>query len=129
MFRYLFGASESTPKAILRFDLGHFSMKEKVHIKKLNLLNHLKNLPTNSLASEFYHTQAKLNFPGLIKECRNLIKIYGLPDIIDSEQNPSKESWNNLVKKAVRAKSEINIKKEFANSSKLKNLNVPSENL
>ena len=33
------------------------------------------------------------------------------------------------MKKAVRAKSEINIKKEFANSSKLKNLNVPSENL
>ena len=33
------------------------------------------------------------------------------------------------MKKVVRAKSEINIKKEFANSSTLKNLNVPSENL
>ena len=44
MFRYLFGALESTPKAILRYDFGHFSMKEKVHIKKLNLLNHLKRV-------------------------------------------------------------------------------------
>ena len=92
-------------------------------------MNHLKNLPTNSLASEFYHIQAKLNFPGLIKECKNLINLYRLPDIIDGQQNYSRESWNNLVKKAVRVRSEINIKKEFATSTKLKKLNVTSENL
>ena len=129
MFRYLFGVPVSTPKAILRFDLGHLSMKEKVHVKKLNLLHHLKNLPNESLGLEFYQIQVKLNFPGLIKECRYLIKHYELPDIIETNKNYSKECWNKLVKKAVRKKSEKSIKNEFAKSSKLEKLNVSSENL
>ena len=129
MFRYLFGVPECTPKPILRFDLGNLSMKEKVHVKKLNLLHHLKNLESQSLGNEFYTLQVQLNLPGLIKECRDLIKVYNLPDIIDSNENCSKETWNNIVKKRVRAKSESDIKKEFSKYSKLKHLNMESESL
>ena len=92
MYRYLFGVPECTPKPILRFDLGHLSMREKIHIRKLNLVHHLKNLPNDSLGSEFYQIQVKLHLPGLIKECRTLIRIYNLPDIIDGKQNFSKET-------------------------------------
>ena len=129
MFRYLFGVPECTPKPILRFDLGHLSMREKIHIRKLNLVHHLKNLPNDSLGSEFYQIQVKLHLPGLIKECRTLIRIYNLPDIIDGKQNFSKETWSNKVKKAVREVSEQNIKKEFDEYSKLRHLNSPSEKL
>ena len=104
-------------------------MKEKVHVKKLNLLHHLKNLESQSLGNEFYTLQVQLNLPGLIKECRDLIKVYNLPDIIDSNENCSKETWNNIVKKRVRAKSESDIKKEFSKYSKLKHLNMESESL
>ena len=113
MFRYLFGVPLITPKPILRFDFGHLTMREKVHIRKLNLLHHLKNLPSDSLGSEFYQLQAKLHLPGLIKECRTLIRMYNLPDIIDGQQNFPKEKWKKLVKRAVRDVSELNAKKEF----------------
>ena len=56
MFKNLFAVPESTPKPILRFDLGNLSMIEKVHIRKLNLIHHLKYLKTDSLGAEFYNT-------------------------------------------------------------------------
>ena len=129
MFRYLFAVPESTPKPILRFDLGNLSIKEKIHVKKLNLIHHLKYLDPESLGNEFYHLQVKLNLPGLVKECRNLIRIYNLPDIIDSNLNYSKESWKTIVKKHVRIKSELDVKKQFENYSKLKYLNTETETL
>ena len=109
--------------------MGHLTMREKVHIRKLNLLHHLKNLPRDSLGSEFYQLQAKLHLPGLIKECRTLIRMYNLPDIIDGQKNFAKEKWKKLVKIAVREVSELNAKKEFEGYSELKHMNVPSENL
>ena len=129
MFRYLFGVPDSTPKSILRFDLGNLSMREKIHVKRLNLLQHLKNLKPDSLGSEFYNLQVKYNFPGLVEECRALIKMHCLPDIIDENLNFSKHSWNQKVKKAIRNKSEHDIKKEFCNFTKLKHLNMPPEEL
>ena len=84
MFRALFAVPRSTPKPILRFDLGHVSKKEKIHIKKLTFLYHLKNLQSGSLASEIFDLQVNYNFPGLITECRNLLKLYNLPDIVNS---------------------------------------------
>ena len=66
--KVLFGVPECTPKPILRFDLGNLSMKAKVHVKKLNILHHLKNLDSQSLGNEFYTLQVQLNLPGLIKE-------------------------------------------------------------
>ena len=129
MFKNLFAVPESTPKPILRFDLGNLSMIEKVHIRKLNLIHHLKYLKTDSLGAEFYSQQVQYNFPGLVKEGRTLIKRYSLPDIIDGGIDVSKNSWKQIVKKAVKEKSERDIKKEFSNYSKLEHLKVPSEKL
>ena len=129
MFRNLFGVPESTPKPLLRFDLGSLSVSEKIHIKKMNFLYHLKTLDSKSLASEFYELQVKLNFPGLVVECRRLLNLYGLPNIIDEKVNFSKECWKKLVKKAVMAKSEETIKKEMIEYSKLRQIGTSSENL
>ena len=115
MFRYLFGVPECTPKPVLRFDLGHISMNEKVQVKKLTLLHHLKHLPAESLGFEFYQAQVKLRFPGLVNECRKLIQFYSLPDIIDDNLTFSKECWKKIVKKSVKEKSEMKTKKEFDN--------------
>ena len=73
--------------------------------------------------------QVQLNLSGLIKECRSLIKIYNLPNIIDGKARFSKDSWNNIVKKCIRNKSESDLKKEFDKYSKLKHLNVEEEKL
>ena len=120
MFRSLFGVPRSTPKPILRSDLGQLSVREKIHVKKLTFLHHLKSLPEKSLGSEFYNIQAKYEFPGLIKECKELIRIYQLPNLIDSNYAVSKECWKKLVKNAVKEKSKEKLKKEASSYSKLK---------
>ena len=92
-------------------------------------MHHLKNLKSGSLGAQFFELQARYRFPGLINECRTLIRIYRLPNIIDLNLKFSKQSWNQLVKKAVRKKSEEDIKIEFSNYSKLKHIDVETEGL
>ena len=129
MFRCLFAVPNSTPKPLLRFDLGNLSIIEKIHVKKLYLLHHLKHLDKESLGAEFYEIQAKLRFPGLINECRNLIKFYSLPNIIDLSINYSKQAWKNIVKKGVQNKSEILLKEKLKNYSKLSEIDLSNEGL
>ena len=54
MFRQLFAVPDSTPIPILRFELGHTSMKEKIDQRKLNFIYHIKTLERGSLAGEMY---------------------------------------------------------------------------
>ena len=61
------GASLATP--LLRLDFGSLTIKERIY--------HLQNLDAGSLASEIYRAQVKFKFPGLVNECRELIRIYG----------------------------------------------------
>ena len=113
---------------MLRMDLGSINMKERLHQKKLNFLHHLKSLESESLAAEIYEVQAKYNFPGLVSECRKLIALYALPNIID-EQTVSQQTWKKLVKKAIKEKSEEAIKLKFKSYSKLRDKDYESENL
>ena len=114
MFRSLFAVPSSTPKPILRWDLRQLSMREKIHVRKLNFLLHLKTLPSSSLGGEFFDAQVKMNFPGLVKECKELLKFYNLPDITLGKNKFTKVSWKNLVKKAIYAKSEQLLRKEMS---------------
>ena len=104
MFRSLFAVPKSTPKPMLRFELGQLSMRDKIHVKKLNFIYHLKNLNSENLGHEFYTLQVRHRFPGLVNECRSLLKHYQLPDIIDGNYVFTKNSWKVLVKKSVKKK-------------------------
>ena len=75
----------------------------------------------NSLAAEIYEVQAKLNFPGLVSECRELLKYYGLPNIIDEHISVSKQQWKSRVKKAIRERSQRNLQNEFETYYKQRN--------
>ena len=114
---------------MLRFELGQLSMREKIHVKKLNFIYHLKNLNSESLGHEFYTLQVRHRFPGLVNECRSLLKHYQLPDIIDGNHVFTKNSWKVLVKKSVKKKSEDLIKKEISSYSKLSKSELKSDEL
>ena len=129
MFRNLFAVPVSTPKHILRFELGNLNMKEKVHMKKLFFLHHLKYLDKTSLGGEFFDMQARFRFPGLINECRGLIKMYKIPDIIDHGHDFSKQAWKKIVKESILKKSESIIKDEIRKYSKLKDIDLNQEGL
>jgi hypothetical protein len=86
MFRNLFGVPSSTPLPLLRFDVGSLTMEERVHKKKHNFLFHLKSIESESLAGDILNLQIKFGFPGLVTECRELIKMYKLPDILEEDK-------------------------------------------
>ena len=129
MFRNLFGVPASTPIPLLRFDVGCLKMNERIHMKKLNFLFHLRTMESESLASEILVLQINHGFPGLATECRELLNLYKLPNIIDEKINLSKLQWKSLVRKSIKNYSEEAIKKSFKDYSKLKNKGLENENL
>ena len=62
--------------------------------------------------------------PGLVAECKELLKLYHLPDILDQNFNVSKTLWKKTVMKAVENKSQNILRKEFMTFTKLKNLEM-----
>ena len=72
----------------------------------------------------------KYDFPGLVKNARDLLSLYNLPNINDNEDLIfSKTKWKALVTKNVHKVSEENIKREFLTYSKLKDPSFQEENL
>ena len=129
MLRNLFAVPSSTPIPLLRFDVGHVTMEEMIHGKKLNFLHHLKSIENESLAGDILNLQIKYGFPGLVSECRTLIRNYKLPNIIDGTLVLDKLSWKRLVREAILKKSEENIRKSFCEYSKLRNESYEDEEL
>ena len=129
MLKTLLAVPHSVPLPSLRSELGCLSMEERIHQRKLTFLFHVKSLPLSSLANEIYEIQRSFHFPGLVQECRHLIKKYQLPDIIDEENDYSKLQWKNLVKKSIYKHSEDSLRKQMAEYSKLKDGPLMKEGL
>ena len=97
MFKKLFAVPHSVPTPSLPSELGCLSMEERIDQRKLNLLFHLKNLETSSLANGIYNLQREYNFPGLVEECKVLLSMFNLQNIIDEESRISKLQWKSIV--------------------------------
>ena len=79
----------------------------------------------SSLASQVYDIQEKLNLPGFVKECKEIIKDLNLPNIFDIKM--SKNQWKEKVKSAIRIKNENDIKDKMEESKKLKDSELMKE--
>ena len=86
-------------------------------------------MESESLAGEIINIQIKFGFPWLVIECRELIQMYQLPNIIDEDINLSKCQWKILVRKAIHRYLEEILKKTFKDYSKLKNKWFEKEDL
>ena len=97
----------------------------------MNFIHHLIYLrdsqESESLAGEIFDLQNKNGFPGLVSECKGLIKSYRLPDIINGQLNLTKIAWKKSVKSGLMEHSEKAIKEKFGQNSKLKNKNFENE--
>ena len=81
--RCLLGVPNSTPLVAMSWDLGMISMEHRINEYKLIFLHYLIEQKDEILSKEFFNIQKSLNFPGFVFEARNLIELYGLPNIID----------------------------------------------
>ena len=85
------------PQPALLWDTGCLSMEQRIAQKKLLFYHHLVSLPDDSLASQVASVQEHLGFPGLVHECKKLMKSYSLSNI----RSYSKQQWKCIVRKAV----------------------------
>ena len=73
--------------------------------------------------------QKTYNFPGLVKEAKQLLKELHLPDVTNEDiaKHWSKKSWKDNVKNAVKTMCEEKLKKEIKRFKKLKDGPMPTE--
>ena len=83
-------------------------------------IHHLLSLDKSSLANEIFSLQKNHNLPGFVKEGRQLIEKFSLPNIIDDDLNLTKFQWKRMVKCAVNKTFESLLKNQISQSSKLK---------
>ena len=95
-------------------------MELEIMKRKLNLIQHIKNLDDNCLAKEIYNEQIRNNWPGLTKECEELCVFLNIPNVITTEM--TKGAWKNKVKQSIREKNSQNLKDKMEKYSKLEEM-------
>ena len=121
--RYLFKTPRTCPKPALLWESGMLKMSHRIAIKKLLFFHHLINLPCDTLAYEILKVQESLFYPGLVRECYDLIEHYGLP----KPDGLSKIVWKSKVKKCVRTKSRKELLTEVEKYRKLDSRTLEKE--
>ena len=100
-YRYLLATPRSCPIPALLWETGGLLMEHRIAKKKLLFYHHLVNLPEDTLASEVATLQSNLSYPGLISECKNLMRNYDLPSV----SSTNKLGWKKLVNQKTHEKN------------------------
>ena len=88
----------------------------RVSQKKLFFLHHLVNIDQDALASEVFSIQRDYNLPGLVKEGKELLQYFNLPNIIDMEATITQLQWKHKVR-AIISKYEDILESEMSRYS------------
>ena len=111
LLQRIFSVPKTTPHAALRWDTGAVSLEMEITKRKLLILHHVINMDENSLAREILDVQKSKHLPGLVPECKSLLKSLNLPDILDTKvaAGLSKVAWKKLVKTAIKENEVANL--------------------
>ena len=122
LLQRIFSVPKTTPHAALRWDTGTGFLEMKISKRKLLFLHHMINMDDKSLAKEILDVQNSKHLPGLVPECRSLLKSLNLPNILDTKvaAGLSKIAWKRLVKEAIKENEVTKLKQEISSKSKLK---------
>ena len=91
----------------------------------MTFYHHLQNMEESALARGFIEIQIQNNFPGLIAECRELLRKYELYEVNINEL--SKLSWKRKVKSAIVIKFEDEIISEMKHYKKIDHVKKSKE--
>ena len=75
----------SCPKPALCWETATIKMKFRIWQKKLNLYKYLQLQNTESLASNIFNEQSRMNFPGLIQECTAIAKELNILNALENK--------------------------------------------
>ena len=93
------GDTWDTPLPLLLWELGEIDIKLIINQRKLIFFHHLFTLNESSLARAMAEEQERMNFPGLVSECKQLLCEMGLGNI--EVKQFSKYSWKKLIKRKI----------------------------
>ena len=122
LLQRIFAVPKTTPHVALRWDTGAVSLEMEICKRKLLFLHHVINMDESSLAREIFDVQKSEHLPGLVSECKSLLKSLNLPNILDIKvaAGLSKVAWKRLVKDAIKEIEVSKLKKQISTKSKLK---------
>ena len=111
--RILLKTPKTTPIQSLLWETGSLDMESRINIRKLNFYHHILNLDDDAVAKQLAKSQVNNNFPGLMDECKTLLRKY---DIEDEPTKFTKIAWKKKVKDSVTniaAKNILNKMKKY----------------
>ena len=98
-YRCLLAVGSGCPLPSLYWETGGTLIKYRILQKKLLFLHHVATLPNDTLAREVYEIQAKLELPGLLKECQKFLVVNGVTNL----RSYSKSQWKSFVTKKIKS--------------------------
>ena len=124
--RILLASPASTPRAALLWDCGMVKMKFRIMQMKLTFLHYMLMQGEDSLAHRVVMKQKENEYPGLVKECEQMIKELKILNPFDHWM--SSIEWKNMVKNAISEANSIELKNEITEKyKKLKNSELAKE--
>ena len=86
-------------------------------------LHNIVNFEEGSLARDMLDVQLSKHLPGLVPECKILLKSLNLPNLLDANIKTkwSKLAWKKMVNRKICEHEESSLKQEMSQKSKLKN--------
>ena len=119
MIQYIFDTRRTCPQPILNWDSGMFTASYRIIQKKLNLLFHLSQLDSDTLAKETLEVQKRFGFPGLATEMKPWITKLGIGKLLDEPNSISKASFGKRIKEDLRAECERELIEKMKGYKKL----------
>ena len=71
------------------------------------------------MAKEIYSEQLSAGWPGLVTECRDIIKEWDIPDIINQDQHISSKEWKRIIRQEAKIQNEKMLLEDISKKSKL----------
>ena len=119
----MFAVPASSPRPLLCWDTVTRGMDNRVKEKKLNLLVHVKNLENSSLAKQIYDEQCKQEWPGLVKECKEICDQWKIMDVTRVwQKEPTVKEWKRKIKAAVEEANESELRDSMGVYEKLEDV-------
>ena len=101
----LLGAGRGCPTPALCWDTATLDMRVRVQKAKLALIHHIMGLEGTALAKQIYEEQLNFGWPGLVRECGEIVKEWGVQDIINNKHSFTKTQWKTIIKKEAKCQN------------------------
>ena len=113
------------PTPSLRCETGMLSMKMRVSVEKVMLVQHLRNLDTTTLARSIYEEQKEKKWPGLVKETSEICQKLGISNCNEDDlRKIGNKTYRKMLLDKCKEKDELELRKLAEGKTKCEKIMV-----